>query len=167
MLSDSVDLMDKIFDADDAELSSKLFGDLAIVSDWDTLTFDLQESSLVNQMSNSFEIGRSISNVWLHEFEHSKGGPVYSYEGGIVDLFQTQKLQDFPRLWIDSINTSDADDNGEFGLSLKVEVSSGARLTFKANQGSLFISIFFHISLSSLEDRAPYTSTFFFIDACF
>jgi len=161
LLSDGEDLVDDIFDADDS-IFAEFLSDQVVVGDGDSLPLDLQEASLIQQVANGFEIRRSVSDVRLDEFEHSEGGSVQSHKRRVVDLFQAQELQDFPRLRIDTVDTSDSNDDGELGFGLDEEVASGASLAPQVDNRSLLIAILSNISLGSFEDRAPQSPTFDF-----
>ena len=47
----------------------------------------------------------------------------YPDEDAIVDLTETQQLQDFPSLWVHIINTTDANHKGHLGLRLNIEAA--------------------------------------------
>jgi len=125
--------MDDIFNANNTKLS-ELFGNDAVVSDGNSLTFDSRKPSLVNQLSHGFEIWCSVSDVRFNEFEHFQGSSVQSNKSGVVDLSQSQQLQDLSRLRINTINTADSNDNSESGLRFNEEVSALSSLSSQLHQ---------------------------------
>jgi len=132
VLSNDKNLMNDILYAKNSFLS-KLFGDDTVVSDGDSLVVDLHKSSFVDQLSDCFQIWCSVSNVGFDELEHFQSGPIQSYKNSIMDLSQSQQLQDLSRSWINSIDTSNSNDNGEFWLRFNKEVTSSSRLSSEFN----------------------------------
>jgi hypothetical protein len=85
MVTDCVNLMDDVFNADNAMLAQMLFDDI-IVIDGQSLTLDFDVASFVNQLSHGFEVGRSVCHIGLDDLEHFFGGLVDPYKHAIVEL---------------------------------------------------------------------------------
>jgi len=154
--------MDDIFDANDA-IFSELVGNNAVVGDRDPLIVGFDESSLVNKLSNSFEIGSSISDIRFNKFEHLQSGTIESDKSCVVNLSESQKLQDLSRFGIDSIDTSNSDDNGKFGFRFNKEVTTRSCFSSEFDERSFLVSVFLHISLSSFENDTPLSSSLLFV----
>lgn len=89
--SNSVDFVNDVFDRDDTKLAQVLFND-AIVGKGDSLPVDLGVTSLVDELTNSLEIGFTVCDVWLNQLEHLLGSLGQSHKYTIVDLEQSKKL---------------------------------------------------------------------------
>jgi len=81
--TNSVELVDQVFNADDAELSEGLFNDL-VGSEGDSLLVDLTETSLVDQVVDGLSGGISEGDVGFDLLDHVEGSSVDSDEGGVV-----------------------------------------------------------------------------------
>jgi hypothetical protein len=78
---------------DDAELAELLLDD-GVVGDGDSLTVNLGVTSLVDELSDSLEVDLSVGDVRLNELEHLLGGLGDSDEDTVVDLEESEELQD-------------------------------------------------------------------------
>ena len=96
--------MDQVFDArntDFAELSS----DDGVVSKWNSASVNLTVSSLVDQVSNGLSGWESVSHEWLDDSDHVPGGLVKLDESTVVELSQSEELQDLLWLWSKLVDT--------------------------------------------------------------
>ena len=75
-------------------LAQRLLDD-CIVGDGDPLSVDLGVSTLVHQFTDSLEVGLSVRDIWLDELEHVLGGLGHSDKDTVVDLEETEELEDF------------------------------------------------------------------------
>lgn len=91
------------------------------------------------------------SDVRLHDGQHLAGGLVDLHEHGVVDLAQTQQLQDLADLGANTHDTTNTDDKGNLGLRLHVEVARATRLATQADQRALLRAVLLHILLGALE----------------
>ena len=92
--ADSVDFINEILNCSDAVLS-KLSLNNAIVSEGKSAFVDLSISSLVDKVSDGL-LGRvAIGDIGLNSSDHVDGGLVKSNKGSIVQLSQSQELQNF------------------------------------------------------------------------
>jgi len=62
--SNSQDLVDQVFNADDSKFTKRLLNDL-VGSDWGSVSVNLDKSTLVDKITNSLEVGTSVGDVWL------------------------------------------------------------------------------------------------------
>jgi hypothetical protein len=98
------DFVDQIFNTDDSILSKGSFND-GIVSQWDSLAVNLSISTLVDQFLDSLEVRITISNVRVNDLEHFNGCLCKLDKDSIVDLEQTQQLQNLFWLWSNLVDT--------------------------------------------------------------
>jgi len=106
--ANSVDLVDKILNADNAVLAEVLLDDL-VVREGDTLAVDLAVTTLVDELADGLQVGVTIGDVWVDDGEHLRGSLVQADENTIVDLEQTQQLEDLTWLRSDLVDTLDTD----------------------------------------------------------
>ncbi|GMF20350.1 unnamed protein product [Phytophthora fragariaefolia] len=128
VLADREDLVDQVLDTDDADVAQGLL-DHRVVRQRDTLATDLAESTLVDQLAGDLKVGVAVRDERLHQAQHVDGGLVELDEHAVLDLAQTQELQDLAHLGGHANDTADADHEGELGLSGHVEVASRLGLT--------------------------------------
>ena len=98
------DLMDQIFHADDPELAQVLLDDL-IVGQGDALLVDFAVAALVDQVADGLDRRVSVGDVGFDDLEHFGGGFGDFYEDAVVNLEQTEELEDFSRLGSDFVDT--------------------------------------------------------------
>jgi len=121
--ADGEDFVDQILNADDVELAQSL-GDNGVVSQGNTLLVDLAETALVDELADGLEVGGTVGDIGLNQQEHVVGGLVDFNEDTVVDLAQTQQLQDLLDLGGDVVDTADTDDEQQLGLRGNVERAS-------------------------------------------
>jgi len=89
MRSYSVDLIDKVFNIVDSELT-KGFGNNGVVWKGDSLSVNFAVSSLENELSDWLSSGISESNIGLNFSQEIGWSFIDSDESSIVDLSQSQ-----------------------------------------------------------------------------
>ena len=102
--ADSDDLVDEILHADDAVLAEALLDD-GVVSKSDALLVDLAVTALVDELADGLEVGVAVGDVGLDDLEHLKGGLGELDEDAVVDLEQTEELQDFAGFGCNLVDT--------------------------------------------------------------
>ena len=102
--ADGVDLVDQILHADDAVLAKVLLNDL-IVGKSDALLVDLSVAALVDELTDRLEVGVTVGNVRVDDGEHLLGGLGELDEGTVVDLEETEELEDLAGLRSDLVDT--------------------------------------------------------------
>ena len=102
--SASSDFVDEVFNArntDFAELSS----DDGVVSKWNSASVNLTVSSLVDQLRDGGSGWESVGHEWLDHSDHVPGGLVKLNESTVVELSQSEELQDLLWLWSKLVDT--------------------------------------------------------------
>lgn len=151
MGSNGEDFVDQIFNADDAKLTESFLDYLVLVDD-DSLSINLTETSLVDQLSDGFKVGVPEGDERLSNTEHFSGGFVDFDEDSIVDLSESEELHDLPGLGGDVVYTPKSDNKGESGISWNVEVAIS--LSFSADSDLFKVSccVLLVVFLCLLED---------------
>jgi hypothetical protein len=98
------DLVDQVLHADNAVLSQVGFDD-RVIGESNALLVDLSVSTLVDEFTNSLQIRVSIGNPWLDNLEHLESGLCHADKDTIVDLKETEELEDLSGLWCDLVDT--------------------------------------------------------------
>ena len=91
-----------------------------------------------------------VGEVRLSHPDHVDGGLVELHEDTIVDLTQTEDLENLAGLGGDSVDTTDADEEGELVLGGDVEVSVGLSLTLEADLLPLELAVLLDVLLGAL-----------------
>jgi len=151
MRSNSVNFVDKVLDGDDSELAQVLLNE-AVVRKGDSLPVDLGVTSLVDEFTNSLEVGFTVCNVWLNQLEHLLSSLGQSDKHTVVDLEQSEELQNLSWLWCNVGDTTETNDKGNLGLSGNVEVTLGLCQSTEADLFTLSRLVLLGVGLSSLED---------------
>ena len=102
--ADSVDLVDQIFHADNAVLAEVLLNDL-VVGQRLALLVDLAVAALVHQLTHALQVGVTVGDVGVDNGQHLLGGLGQTDEDTVVDLQQTEELQDLAGLRSDLVDT--------------------------------------------------------------
>ena len=103
--ADSDDFVDQILHTDDAVLAKIVFDQL-VVGERDALLVNLAISAFVDELSHSLERRIAVGDPRLHDLEHFSGCLCEAHKHAIVDLEQTEKLEDFARLWCNLVDTA-------------------------------------------------------------
>lgn len=92
--TDGGDLVDEVLNGSNTVLS-ELALDNGVVGQGDAGAANLTVASLVDELSNQALRGIAVSNVGLDSSDHVHGGLVESHEHSVVELSQSEELQDF------------------------------------------------------------------------
>jgi hypothetical protein len=103
--SNGGDFVDKVFNVSNTVLSELSLNN-AVVSERNSAFADLTIASLVDEISDGLLGGISISNVWFNSSDHIDGGLVESYEGSVVELSQSEELQDLFAGGVELVDTT-------------------------------------------------------------
>ena len=122
--TNSVDLVNEVFNSADAVLSEHLF-DRVIGLKGDSLSVDFAISSLENEFSDGFSGRITIGDVGFDSSEHIDGSFVDSNEDSIVELSESKKSHDSDDLGVEFVNTSDSNDKGKSGFGGYVDLTGG------------------------------------------
>ena len=102
--TDSEDLVDKILDTDDTKLAEGSLNK-GVVGESNALLVDLSVSTLVDELADGLEVWVAVGDPWLDNLEHLKGGLSQTDKDTIVDLEETEELEDLAWLWCDLVDT--------------------------------------------------------------
>lgn len=98
------DLVDQILHADNAVLAKGVLDD-GVVGESNALLVNLSVSALVNKLTNSLQVGVSVCDPWLDDLQHLESGLGHADENTIVDLKETEELEDLAGLGGDLVDT--------------------------------------------------------------
>lgn len=107
------DLVNDVLDRDDAELSERLLND-SVGGEGDALLVDLAVTTLVDELADGLEVGLAVGDVGLDHEEHLRRGLGDLDKHTVVDLEETEELQDLLGLGgnvVDTAAPSAAPDN--------------------------------------------------------
>jgi hypothetical protein len=103
--ANSVDLVDEVLDADNAELAEVLLDEL-VVSDGKALLVDLSVTALVDELTDGLQVGVTVCDERLDDLQHLGGGLGEPDENTIVDLEKTEELEGLALLGVDLVDTA-------------------------------------------------------------
>lgn len=113
-------LMDQILHAHDPEFAQILLDDL-VVRQGDTLLVDFAVAALVDEFAHGFERGVAVGDVGFDDLEHFEGGFGKFDENAVVDLEQTEELEDLARFggdFVDTVRRSSCQHREEEGIEV-------------------------------------------------
>jgi len=148
--ADGEDLMDQVLDTDDAELAESLLDDL--VGESASPSLQLSISALVDEFADRFEVGITPSDVRIGDTQHAQRRLVQLDKRRVVDLTQTEKLEDLSDSWVESVDTPDPHDDGQLGLGRHVEVAMLTRVASQTHFLQLSGLVLLGVSFGLLED---------------
>jgi len=90
--------MDEVLHTGDSVLTEFTLDD-AVVGERKSSSLDFTASSFVDELRNSLSGWISVGNEWLHHLDHVPCGFVKLDENGVVQLSQSEELEDFLWLW--------------------------------------------------------------------
>lgn len=102
--ADGVDLVDQVFHADNAVLAEVLLNEL-VVGKGNALLVDLSVATLVDELTDGLEVGVTVGDEGVDNGQHLLGGLGETDEDTVVDLEQTEELQDLAGLGSDLVDT--------------------------------------------------------------
>ena len=169
--ADSVNLVDKILHTDNAVLAEVLLNDL-VVRERNALLVDLAIATLVDELTDGLEVGVTIGNVGVNDGEHLRGGLSETEENTVVDLEETEELENLARLGGNLVDTVidrvrprtielqgasqhlplDTDNEDQLGLLRDVERTLLLAQAGKADHLALSIAVLLNVGLRALED---------------
>ena len=90
----SDNLVHQILHADDAVLAQMLF-DQAVVGQRDALLVDLAVAALIDELTHGFGGRVAVGDEWFNDLQHFGCGFCEADEDAVVDLEETEELEDF------------------------------------------------------------------------
>lgn len=145
------DLVDQIFNRDDTIFAKVLLNEF-IIREGNPLAIDFPVSALIHQFANALEVRLTIRNPRLDDTEHFKGGLGEADKHTVVDLEETEELEDFAWLRGNLVDTLDADDEDELGLRGDVEGAVFLGVAGDADFLTLGFTVLFYVLFGALED---------------
>jgi hypothetical protein len=91
--TDGGDLVDEVLNAGEADLAEGSLND-GVISKGNSLAVDLAVASLVDKLSDQTLRGVAVGDVGLNSSDHVHGGLVKSDEHTVVELSQSEELED-------------------------------------------------------------------------
>jgi hypothetical protein len=149
--ADGEDLVDEVLHADDAVLAEVLLDD-GVVGERDALLVDLAVSALVDELLDGLEVGVTVRDPRLDDLDHLHRGLGDTDKDAVVDLEQTEQLQDLAGLGGDLVDTLDADHEDQLVLGGHVGVAVLAGDAVEAALLALRIAVLLDVLLGTLED---------------
>lgn len=149
--TNSEDLVDKILNTDETQVTERLLND-SVIMERNTLLVDLSVSTLVDELADGLQVRSTVGDVGLDQLEHLSGSVGKTEEDTVVDLEKTEQLKNLTGLGSDVVDTLDTDNEDKLRLSGNVEVTVGLGLTTKTDLISLLGTVFADILVSTLED---------------
>lgn len=151
--ADRVDLVDEILNADDAVLAEVLLNN-GVVGEGNALLVDLSVSALVDELLDGLEVGVTVGDPGLDDLEHLRGGLGDLDEDTVVDLEETEELEDLAGLGGNLVDTLDADNEDQLGLGRNVGGVILLGDAVKTDLLALSGTVLLNVLLSTLEDDA-------------
>lgn len=149
--ADGVDLVDQILHTDNAVLAKVLLDD-GVVGEGNALLVDLSVTALVDELLDALQVGVTVGDPGLDDLDHLHGGLVDLDEDTVVDLEETEELEDLAGLGGNLVDTLDADDEDELLLGGDVEGTIVLGNALKADLLALGVTVLLNVLLGTLED---------------
>lgn len=102
--ANGVDLVDQILHTDNAVLAEVLLDDL-VVRQGNALLVDLSVTALVDELADGLQVGVTVGDVGVDNGQHLLGSLGKADEDTVVDLQQTEQLEDLAGLRSDLVDT--------------------------------------------------------------
>lgn len=115
------------------------------------MLIDLSIAALVNQFTNRLEVWLAVSNIGSYKLEHLLRSLGQAHKYPIVNLEQTQQLENLARLRGNFVDTLDTNNKRQLGLCRHVKVASGLGLAPKANFTALFGTVLTNVLVGAFE----------------
>lgn len=142
--TNSVDLVDDILGTVDTQMS-ELLGDEGVVSEGDSGSIDLEVTSLVDELANRGQRRVSEGNIRSDSSEHLRNWTVHLQENTVVELLESEELQDLSWLGGHLVDTNKSGYEQELSFWLNEEVSTLSGLTSEADKVSLASSVLLQV----------------------
>jgi len=153
--ANSEDLMNQILHANNAVFAQILLNN-CIVGEGNALLVDLSIATLVDELAYTLKIRVSVSNPGVNDLQHLNGGLGNADEDTVVDLKETQELENLAGLRSNLVDTLDTNDKDKLLLIRDVEGPVLLGETCKTDLFTLSITVLLDILLSTLEDDTAF-----------
>ena len=91
-------LMDEILNTGNSVFTEFSFNN-GVIGDWKSSSLDFTASSFVDEFADGLSGWITVCNEWLNHLDHVPCGFVKLDENGVVELSQSEELEDFLWLW--------------------------------------------------------------------
>jgi hypothetical protein len=149
--ANSEDLVDEILNTDNAVLAKVLLNN-GVVGKSNTLLVDLSVTTLVDKLLDGLQVGVTVGDPRLNNLEHLSDGLGDLDEDTVVDLEETEELEDLAGLGRHLVDTLDTDDEDQVGLGGDVGRVLRLGNAVKTDLLTLSIAVLLDVLLSTLED---------------
>jgi len=116
------------------------------------LLVDLSISTLVDELTDSLQVGVTVGDPRLDNLQHLKSSLGHADKDTVVDLEETKELEDLAGLWCDLVDTLDTDNEDQLLLSGDIESIILLGETGKTNLLGLCVTVLLNVLLGTLED---------------
>jgi len=144
--------MDQVLHADNTILAEVILNNL-VVGESNALTTDLSVPPLVDELADSLEVWIAIGDVRVDNRQHLRGGLVQANEDAIVDLKETEQLQDLAGLRSNFVDTLNSHNENQSRLLGNIKGALLSAQTGKTDLLALSITVFLNVRLGTLEDN--------------
>lgn len=142
--TNSEDLVNDVLSTMNTQVAQVL-GDQSVIGQRDSGSVDLQVTSLVHQLSDSGQRRVAEGNIRSHSSEHLGNGAVHLEENTVVELLQSEELQDLSGLGSHLVDTDESGNEQELGFRLDEEVAALSGLASQANEVGLTSSVLLQV----------------------
>jgi hypothetical protein len=166
--TNSEDLVNQILHTDNAVFTKAVL-DNGVIGESNTLLVNLSISALVDELTDGLEVWISVGDPRLNDLQHLKCSFGHANKDTIVDLEQTEELEDLSWFWCDLVDTrcmlervrliidhvglpldTDNKDQLVFGWNVERTVLFGC--TSKADLFTLLVTVLLDVLFGTLED---------------
>ena len=148
--ANGVNLVNQIFDANDTLIAQHLLHH-AVIRQRNSLLVNLTVTSLVNQIFHRLQVRVTPHDVRLNLSQSVHRGFVHLHEDAVVNLSQSQQLQNVPRLRVHVVQTSQSHDKDQLLFRFDVEAALSSGFSLQANQILLLGFVLLHVLFGALE----------------
>merc|ERR1719317_1210691 len=114
---------------------------------------DLTVTTLVDQFASGLQVRETISNERFNQTKHVDGGLVQLDEDTILDLAQTEKLQNLANLRGNTHDTTDTYYESYLSFRSYEQVAIGLGLTTQTDVLVFDLAVFLYVLFSRLESN--------------
>jgi len=132
-------------------LFAEVVFDNFVVGKWDSLAVNLGETTFVDELGDQFLGWVSVGDEWFDLAEHVSGGLADADEGGVVELTESQQLEDLTDDGGKVVDTSDSDDEVDLWLIWNEESSSSSCLSLLSDNVSCLINSLLVVFLTTFQ----------------
>ena len=153
LLTAGNNLVNDIFNTLDVE-RTELLSNHCVGSDWDTLTVDTEETTLVDQIGDGLDGWCTPGDVWSSADQHVNGCLVNTEEDTVVNLQETQELEDLTDLWCNTVGTQDTDNKEDLCFLWDKELTGLCSLTLHTDNVCSICTVLSRVLLCALESKS-------------